>query len=374
MITQSGAFSMRGMLNKFAPTSTKPGPIGLDLAAEKMHLVQMEQTGAGPRIRAGVSIAYPCPREELLANPVKFKQFVNKALSRRPFKGKRVVSCLPATDIEILFLTFKQFDGQSVSDAIVRELRERVKDGLDESVIDFLSIRDDKNQTGEKNAIVAIAQKKRVMEYLGMLEKAGLEPVALDIGPAALARLVANLPSNKTHPNVLLVNFGRDKSYLSVIWGKRLMLDREIDFGESRLIARVCKSLNIKEEIAYKLLYEQGMYSHISLHSDNDFARTLTEVLRPEFTALAEEVNKTLIYTASVTRGSSVEQSYLLGSVARYPQVASFMQNLLSVPVEVLNPFGSFPSNDNAALQTELDPIAGIALASGLCLRGMTDG
>jgi type IV pilus assembly protein PilM len=374
MISLSSASPFRGMFSRLAAAADKPGPIGLDLAAEKMHLVQMEQTGVGPRIRAAVSIAYPCPREELLANPAKFKQFMNKALSRRPFKGKRVVSCLPATDIEILFLTFKQFDGQSVSDAIVRELRERVKDGLDESVIDFLSIRDDNHQTGEKNAIVAIAPKKRVMEYLAMLEKAGLEPVALDIGPAALARLVSNLPSNKTHPNVLLVNFGRDKSYLSVIWGKRLMLDREIDFGESRLIARACKSLNIKEEIAYKLLYEQGMHSHNSLGGDNDFARTLTEVLRPEFTALAEEVNKTLIYTASVTRGSSVEQSYLLGSVARYPQVASFMQNLLSVPVEVLNPFGSFASNDNAALQTELDPIAGIALASGLCLRGMTDG
>jgi hypothetical protein len=40
----------------------------------------------------------------------------------------------------------------------------------------------------------------------------------------------------------------------------------------------------------------------------------------------------------------------------------------------VLNPFNSFTSNDNAASQTELDPIAGIALASGLSLRGMTDG
>lgn len=374
MMALASSSPFRGMLNKFAIAGAKVGPIGLDLAEEKMHLVQMEQTSAGLRIRAAVSIAYPCPREELLANASKFKQFVNKALVRRPFKGKRVVSCLLGADLNIMFVSFKQLDGQSVSDAIIRELRERVKEKLDESVIDFLSIRDDHNQTGEKHAIVAIAPKQRVMNYLETLQKAGLEPVALDIGPAALGRLVGNLPRNKTHPNVLLVNFGRDKSYLSVIWGKRLMLDREIDFGERRLIARACKSLNINEEMAHQLLYQQGMHSHNSLHSDHEFARTLTEVLRPEFTALAEEVNKTLIYTASITRGSSVEQSYLLGSVARYPQVAAFMQNLLSVPVEVLNPFNSFTSNENAALQTELDPIAGIALASGLCLRGMNDG
>ncbi len=374
MISRPTISPLRGMLNKFSSVGAKAGPIGLELAAEKMHLVQMEMTHDGPRIRAAVSLDYPCPREELLASPAKFKAFINKGLARRPFKGKRVVSCLPASDIEILFLSFKQLDGQSVSDAIVRELRERVKDKLDDSVIDFLSIRDDNNQHGEKNAIVAIASKKHVMEYLAHLQQAGLEPVALDIGPAALGRLVSHLPSNKTHPNVLLVNFGRDKSYLSVIWGKRLMLDREIDFGESRLIARLCKSLNINEEMASKLLYEQGLHTHQSTAGESDFARTLTEVLRPEFSALSEEINKTLIYTASITRGSSVEQSYLLGSVARYPQVAGFMQNLLSVPVDVLNPFNSFVCNSDAALQTELDPIAGIALASGLCLRGMTDG
>jgi type IV pilus assembly protein PilM len=374
MTSMSSLSPFRGMLSKLTAAGAKVGPIGLDLAAEKMHLVQMEHSAAGWRIRAAVSVAYPTTRKDLLAKPSQLKQFVSKALAKRPFKGKQVVSCLPYDDIEILFISFKQAEGQSVSDAVVRELRERVKDKLEDSVVDFLSIRDDSNQHGEKNAIVAIAQKQKVMDYLATLQQAGLEPIALDIGPAALGRLVANLPSNKTHPNVLLVNFGRDKTYLSVIWGKRLMLDREIDFGESRLIARACKSLNINEEMASKLLYEQGMFSHHSAAATDDFSRTLTEVLRPEFSALAEEVNKTLIYTASVTRGSSVEQAYLLGSVARYPQAASFMQNLLSVPVEVLNPFSSFASNDNAALQTELDPIAGIALASGLCLRGMNDG
>ncbi len=374
MLSMSNTSSLRGLLSKFAVAGTKVGPIGLDLAAEKMHLVQMEQTGDGLRIRAGVSLAYPIPREELLANPSKFKKFVHQGLARRPFKGRRVVSCLPAGDLNIMFISFKQTDGLSVNDAIIRELRERVKEKLEESVIDFLSIRDDHNQTGEKHAIVAIAPKQSVMNYLDLLQDAGLDPIALDIGPAALSRLIGNLPRNKTHPNVLLVNFGRDKSYLSVIWGKRLMLDREIDFGEARLIARACKSLNIKEEMAHQLLYQQGMNAHNNLHSDNEFARTLAEVLRPEFASLAEEVNKTLIYTASVTRGSSVEQSYLLGSVARYPHVASFMQNLLSVPVEVLNPFNSFASNEHAAVLSELDPIAGIALASGLCMRGMTDG
>ncbi len=362
---------LRGLFGKFA-VSSKAGPIGLELAAEKMHLVQMEQTGTGLRIRAGVSLPYPCPREELLADAGKFKAFVNQALRRRPFKGKQVVSSLPSNDIKILFLTFKLAEGQSVNDAIVRELRERLKGELDESVIDFLSVREN-NPDGEKSAIVAIAPKKRVMEFLGLLQKAGLEPIALDIGPAALGRLVANLPTNTTHPNVLLVNFGREKTYLSVIWGKRLMLDREIDFGEKRMIERVCNTLNINNKMATQLLYEQGLHTHGSASGNNEFAQTLTQVLRPEFIALAEEVNKTLIYTASITRGSSVEQAYLLGSVARYPQVANFMQNLFAVPVDVLNPFSSFPSNDDAAIQSELDPIAGIALASGLCLRGMTD-
>src|ERR1043166_3481837 len=357
------------------------GPIGLDIAARSVHMLQFEGSGDPPMVRAAISLPYVGDRDALLKDKRQFKALIDRALSSRPFKGRRVISSMAQGDVRMLTLNYQQPPGVSEPEAILKELRERFKNEVDESVVDYVKIRSGDTETTEKSAIVALARRDRVLAYLDALQSAGLEPEALDIGPAALTRLVASMGKSSQYANALLINFGRDKSYMSVIWGRRLMLDREVDFGESRLIARVGKTLNLPEEMATDLLYRhgfQGAAAAVGSAAPSDTSaeiaeiaeirRTATQVLRPEFAALAAEVSKTLIYTASKTRGQSVERVYLLGSIARYPGVAPLLEAMISTAVEVLNPFGAFGARLDATVLQELDPIAGIGLATGLAL------
>jgi type IV pilus assembly protein PilM len=344
-------------------------PIGLEIAAQMLHMVQFEATAPLPSIRAAISLPYEGGREALLADHGRLKALVGRSLATRPFSGREVVSCLPGADVSIMTITYQRAAGEDDAAAVVRELRERLKGELDKSVIDYVAIRGDNADAAERSAIVAAAPRERVLAYLAALRAAGLEPVALDIGPAALARLVSALDTAGRYPNTLLVNFGQKKSYMSVIWGRRLMLDREFDFGEAQLAARLGKTLDMPDDVVLRLLYEHG-FGGAAEAGSGDVAQTICEVLRPDFAALAAEVNKTLIYTASKTRGQSVERVYLLGSVARYPGVAGMVQRLVSMPVEVVNAFSVFASRADAAATDELEPIAGIGLATGLALRG----
>lgn len=341
-------------------------PIGLEIAAQKLHMVQFEANAQQPVIRAAISIPYTGGREGLLADAHGLKALVARALATRPFRGREVVSCLPASEVSIATLSYQRSAGEDDTAAIARELRERLKAEFDRSVIDYLAIRSDSVEAAERSAIVVSAPRESVLSYLGALRRAGLEPVALDVGPAALARLVSALDTEGSHRNALLINFGQNKSYMSVIWGRRLMLDREFEFGEARLAARLGKTLDMPEDAALRLLQENGF------GSDNagGVAQTICEVLRPEFAAFAAEVNKTLIYTASKTRGQSVERVYLLGSVARHPGVAGLVQRLIAMPAEVINVFDVFPARADSAALADLEPIAGIGLAAGLALRG----
>ena len=95
--------------------------------------------------------------------------------------------------------------------------------------------------------------------------------------------------------------------------GRRLILDRDVDFGEGQLAARLARTLDMPEADVLRLLYERG-FRAAGEPATAAIAQTIREVLRPEFAALAAEVNKTLIYTASKTRGQSVERIYLLGT------------------------------------------------------------
>ena len=107
--------------------------------------------------------------------------------------------------------------------------------------------------------------------------------------------------------------------------------------------------------------------------SEEEAARSMMEILKPAFVRLVEELNKALIYTSSLTRGGSVGMVYLFGGVARWPGADQLLGSLLSMPVEIPNPFAAFLARSNAAALPDLNPIAGIALAAGFALRGMAE-
>jgi len=347
-------------------------PIGLDIASEKLHMVQFTGNEDPPVIRAAVSLPYAGGRAALLANLKRFRALVDQARAARPFHGNVVVSSLPHGDLTIMALTYRQAAGQSEDEAIIGELRGRLQEGLDDAVVDYLKVRDQDGEAAEKSAVVAIAPRARVLAYLQALRSADLQVDALDIGPAALTRLVASMGQDVQYTNALLINFGKQHSYLSLIWGRRLMLDRDIAFGENRLLARLAKTLDMTQALATDMLYRHGVLDSGAQAgaAEADIARTTTEVLRPEFATLAGEVTQTLIYAASKTRGQSVERIYLMGSAARYPGIAGLLQAMISMPVEVLNPFAVFTARPHASVLAQLDPIAGIGMAAGLALRG----
>jgi type IV pilus assembly protein PilM len=348
------------------------GPIGLEVSAEALNLVQFDATADGPVMRAAASLAYGGTRAELLAAPKRLKALLREAFSLQPFRGRSVVSCLAADDLRIFPVGYTVSEGSDDATSIARELRERLKDELDASVVDFLPVRNADGDGARRDALVAVASRSAVLGHLGLLEQAGLQVRALDIGPAALARLVSfvnKADAREKYPNALVVNFGRRQSHLSVVWGRRLVLDRAIEFGECALLARVAKVLSMSEDMAQQMLQQKGFDA--AADARDGLAGTLFDVLRADFAVFAAEVNETLQYTASRSRGRGIDQVYLLGSIGRYPGIGALLREMLSVPVEVLNPFAAFRCRPAKADLDRIQPIAGIALASGLALRGM---
>lgn len=354
-------------------------PIGADFAAERLNLVQVAaHCGAGQKhsVRAAASLAYPLPREELFATPRVLRQFVQQALASAPFSGRRIWSALSPADVRILPLTVSLAAGQSEAQAVARATREQLGADAGDAVVDYYHIRSVDDDSAERQVLVAVAPRTQVLAQLAVLEQAGLDPVALDIGPAAIARLLAAIGSDDFNQSVLLINFGVHKSYLTVIWGRRLMLDREIDFGETQLAGKLAQSLGMPAQIARGLMFEHGIGARHAARGSADgagIASVIREILHPEFRLLAEELLRTQVYVASRTRGSTLSRVYLNGSLARYPDIGQRLAELVALPVDVLDPFEAFLPAAEAS--PAFDGIgANLALAAGLALRGAPHG
>lgn len=352
-----------------------PPPIGVDFAAERLNMLQMQPARPGERyhdVRAAVSLAYPVARAELLADPARLGRFVRMALAQAPFSGRRVYAALAPADVRILPMTVQLAAGQAEAQAVARAARDQLGMAAADAVVDYYQIRSADSDQSERQVLVAVAQQAQVVAYLDRLRGAGMDPVALDIGPAAIARLMITMQREDLSQAILLINFGVSKSFLTVIWGRRLMLDREIDFGAQQLTDKLGATLGLSSAVALDLIRAYGFGAGLAERvlaeptGQPDVASTIREILHPEFAVLAEELARTQVYIASRTRGSTLSRVYLNGSLARYPNIRHRISELVPIPVAILNPLDGFAS----APELGADVQQGIALAAGLALRG----
>jgi Tfp pilus assembly PilM family ATPase len=341
-----------------------------------MHLVQLEADSTGKiSVHAMASVPYPCSRDELFSSPKVMRTLVRQALASDKFQGHKVVSTLPSSSLQIMPVSYHPGGGKSDDEALLALLAERLDGDLADYVIDYIRVRSDQHAE-ERQAIVAVAKQDFVISYLEALRKSGLETMHLEIGPSAIRRLISAMSTPNEYENVLAINFGRTASFITVISGARLLFDQEIRFGEEDLLARISENLDMPEESVQQLInehsFDPGSINTTSApHNMNtDISSALQEIVKPAFLELTEEINRTLIYTASQTRGEPVSRIYLLGAIARWQGCDALLNSLVQLDVVTIpNPLQPFGHEQAAAGTAKPE----IAVATGLAMHGMTE-
>lgn len=363
------------------PQSRKAGPIGIDFGLDAVHLVQLQAAdGQSPEVRARASMAYGAPRREVLSNPHLFRSLMRRALEADRFHGRKSVIAVPPGMFRTVSINYQSAGGQAQeAAAILRVMKDRLDGDLSDHVIDYLPVKS-RSKDDERLALVAVSEHRTIVDFLELARKARLDVEALEIGPVAISRLIGAISADNGGGNVLVINSGRKASYLTVISGSDLLFDQEVGFGESSLIRQVAETLDLSADMAHDLILRSGVKSAAYAEDaaaaidEAGLVSALSEVLKPQFLKLAEEIKRVCMYAASETRGGPVTQLYLLGSIARWPGSDSFLSSLTAADVaKIPDPLALFPSgedhSDSAAAGTAPD----IVVATGAALRGLRD-
>lgn len=359
----------------------KVGPIGLDIRSHSLNMVQVviDKKSLKPRVHVAVSLPLPCSSAELFASPALFKKTICGALKLHPFIGKRCVTTLPANKVRLKHISFEQQAKQSDMQAMLPRLQELLGNKLESSVIDYIPIRPEHEKQLSRSAIIAITERTDMNAYLGLLDSCQIDVDAVEIGPLAIRRLIAAMNPEQQQAKVMTMNVGRQKSYLTVIWGRRILLDREVAFGLDNVVNVVAAELDITEQDASDLLDKYGFElpgnpdRAVDIDSDQkDMTRMLNDIVMPLFTTLASRIRDVLLYTASETRGGGIDVIYLLGSITHWHGIDARLQQILSMPVQVIDPLYGFEWKNNPQTPSEKhDDMSSIAVATGMALRGV---
>ena len=350
--------------------STTVGPIGIDFALEAVHLVQLEASESGiPAVRARASVPLDSSRRELMDDPKQLRSTLRNALASGGFSGRKAVVAVPSGSFRTFSINYHTGSDQSDAAAVLRVMKDRLSGPLSDYVIDYLPVNT-RSKNNERLALVAVAERKLVVYVLEALRKAGLKVEALEIGPVAISRLVGIMPTEEENRNVLVINSGREASYLTLISGSDLLFDQQIEFGETTLIQQLAETLDLPGDMARALMERSGVDSDNAEEEDAGLVKTIGEILKPPFLRLVEEIRRVCMYAAAETRGGAVGQVYLLGSIARWPGAARMLASMADVSVaNVPDPLHGITGRDEKVTKVAQSPE--IAVATGLALRGL---
>jgi type IV pilus assembly protein PilM len=348
------------------------GDIGLELSLEALHMLQLCREGESLSVNAYAAVAYHGDPTALMDDAKLFAKLVKQGLKQAKFAGRRVVAAMPASVTQVMPVSYQSSGDGGDDGAIGQLMRERIGDGIAEFIIDYMPV-----QTlyagREKLALVAICREDTAVNFLELMRKAGLSVTALEIGPIAIRRLIASMQAVVPDQNTLVVNCGRDKSYLTLISDSRLLADDEVDFGEDSVLEKIGAALDMPRELALDLVKKVNLDPSV-VHTDAELARNadaLAGIIKPELAKLVQEIQRGLMFAASESRGNRVNQVYLLGSIARWPGATELLASLADTPVATVpSPLTLFPSAPAmAAQQPESGPEFAIdSLPGSSCL------
>ena len=358
------------------PSSSAFGPIGIDFALDSIHMVQLRAVAGGlPEVHAKATTPFGCTRDEVLSNPHRFRSLIKRTLEADRFNGRKAVVAIPSGSFRTMSINYKSAaDEAQQAEAVLKVMDDRLDGELSDYVIDYLPVKN-RSKNDERLALVAISQREQVVELLETARKSRIDVQALEIGPVAISRLVGAISSEHGTGNVLVINSGRRASYLTLISGTDLLFDQEVGFGEHGLIRQLAETLDMSEDILRDLVMRIGVHADDAVAGAVDetgVMNAMSEILKPHFMSLIEEIKRVCLYAAAETRGGVVTQLYLLGSIARWPGSDRLLGSLIDVNVsKIPNPLALFPQASANKTDPDTPSAPELAVATGLSLRGL---
>ena len=173
-----------------------------------------------------------------------------------------------------------------------------------------------------------------------------------------------------------MINSGRQASYLTLMSGEDLLFDQQVSFGENELIHQLAETLDMDEDMARDLVMRTGVQPSNSLEpgsiDDAGLVRTMSQIVKPQFMRLVDEIKRVCLYAAAETRGGAVTQVYLLGSIARWQGSDGLLSSMIDVDIaKIPDPLAPFAKVSDATIIRAPVSAPEIAVATGLALRGV---
>lgn len=264
----------------------------------------------------------------------------------RALLTEKIVGVLPSTQTVIGIPSNRSFSRtftlpakaeHTLSDAVEVEVDQYIPIPLSSLYVDYEVIERTKD---ELTAVMAAVPKTLVDNVLAAVAKAELEPIMVEPGINAVARLLET--TEEGHLSTLIVDIGPASTDIAVLDNGAIRVSGGLGIGGNTFTLDIAKKLGVTLENAHQLKVLNGLNA-------GPRQAQIVKALTPSLERITAEIRKVMrYYSERITEGHKIEQVLIVGSGSNVPGIGDYFTNELIMPARTASPwqkldFGTLP-------------------------------
>lgn len=313
--------------------------ICLDLGSKNLHMVQGRYKNGSIILNNATQFSL---QEGILNNGniedfERLKSSIKTLITENRIKEKNVVLTIQSTSIITRDIVLPSVKPQQLSNMVKYEIEQHLPIVATEYIIEYSVINEIESEDGHNNYSIQVAAMPKYMveSYLSLINDIGLKPIALDIHPNAVSKLIAqtkaiNGKKLNTQKTLAFIDLGYRSINIHIISGGKLEFSRIINLGAKELDNKISTEYHMSLEQA-----EKKKIQHSNLYPDVLSELTLAafqELVRMQVDIWISEIQKIFQYYISRTTGNRIEAIYLYGGSSQLRGLNKYFQHIFNIP------------------------------------------
>ena len=333
----------------------------LDIGTNSMRIVQLfgnDKSGWTLSRYAYVPIDPKLTADTSELGKKRLGEAILGAVEQAGIKTKNVAVGLPASKTFTSIVETDTLPEKELAKSFKYEMDKYVPMSINDAKADYVILGLSPNDPAKTEVLVSSVAKEYAESVMEMIEKTGLNIIAMEPEPLAMARSLAIAGAMDA---TMIIDFGEKSTDLVIVYKNQPRLVRSIPGGFGQLVQTVTGGLNVREDQARQFILKFGL-------AEDKVEGQVFKTLSPSLDSYATELTKSVRFFQSKYLNGKVGGIVLSGYASMIPLFAEYIEAKTNIPTMKGNPWQSVRTTPEQ--QQALSPVASeFAVVIGLSER-----
>ena len=361
--------------------------IGLDIGSHSIKLIGLKTTSKGPFLTClGIKEIPPNSDKEDVNT---FSEILKALVKEVGLTTKKVNLTVSGPGVQIKRISVPSLPKAELKEAVRWEMKNLLPFPVETAQIDYHILNEYVEDNVKRLDLMVVACPKHLIDRtLSVAERAGLQPIHLDVAAFALWNTLLVWNQLRKEETVALIELGAEKTGIYLFKDGILQFGREVTPAGADITRAIMEGMGSKGEPeaiferAEEIKQEMGISSEPSQEAlrqaqdalqqtKNTSLSKISFLVRPVLERLSAEIGRSLDFYRSQFNEERIDRLLVTGGGANLKNIVSYLTSELRLPVEYFNPLSKILFDSKKVDAQFLDQISSLfTVAAGMALPG----